>query len=119
MRRKTNIRGWLCRGWIVSLLLLVPVFAGAGEWHYSGLSGGKTTMDYDYQLFSEPVVRAMSGTTESLDAAAQGPMRGPVNGGGQGQPDPNTQLPIGDGVVPLLLMLAVYAGWKGGIRLRR
>ena len=70
-------------------------------------------MDYDYQLFNEPVVQAMSGTTESLDAAAQGPMKSP------GIPSESDRLPIGDGVVPLLLMLAGYAGWKGGIRLRR
>ncbi len=33
--------------------------------------------------------------------------------------DDKERVPIGDGVVPLLLMLAVYAGWKSEIRLRR
>ena len=39
-------------------------------------------------------------------------LRAPANGaGGGGQADPSTQLPLGDPILPLMLMLMAYAGW--------
>lgn len=84
-----------------------------GSCHYSGLSGGRTTLDAGYQLFggfaqqlNDNPYRA--NMDDYVWKEENGQYRSPIQGGG----DPSTQLPVGDGVVPLMLMVIGYAVWK-------
>ena len=82
---------------------------------YSGLSGGRTTFDNGYQL-SGGVPKSLIDNpffAEQYDDGSKygDQFRAPVNGHG-GKPDPGHQLPLGDPIVPLMLMLCGYAVWK-------
>lgn len=79
---------------------------------YSGLSGGRTTLDAGSQLFGGMPPSLVENPFREYEQrwSDDDPQRAPVTGGGTGtRPDPSTQLPIGDAVIPLLLMLAAYA----------
>lgn len=85
----------------------------AGNSRYSGLSGGRTTFDPGYQL-SGGVPKSI---IENPFFAEQG--RNPYDENGLmsnqvrgGRPGHDTQLPLGDPIIPLLLMLSAYAVWK-------
>jgi len=83
----------------------------AGNSRYSGLSGGRTTFDPGYQL-SGGVPKSL---VENPFFAEQD--KSPHEEMFQyrimeDDPDEKDRLPIGDPIIPLLLMLATYAVWK-------
>lgn len=78
---------------------------------YSGLSGGRTTFDPGYHL-SGGVPKSL---VENPFFAEQD--RNPYEGklqyrGSAGDPEEEDRLPLGDPILPLMLMLAAYAVWK-------
>ncbi|MBQ7671765.1 MAG: hypothetical protein IJS49_01665 [Paludibacteraceae bacterium] len=83
----------------------------AGNSRYSGLSGGRTTFDPRYQL-SGGVPKSL---VENPFFAEQD--RNPYEEklqyrSGADDPEEEDRLPLGDPIIPLLLMLAAYAVWK-------
>ena len=83
----------------------------AGNSRYSGLSGGRTTFDPGYQL-SGGVPKSL---VENPFFAEQD--KSPHEEMFQyrimeDDPEEKDRLPLGDPIVPLLLMLAGYAVWK-------
>lgn len=87
----------------------------AGNSRYSGLSGGRTTFDPGYQL-SGGVPKSIIDNPFFAEQGRNpydenGLMSNQVRGG---RPGHDTQLPLGDPIIPLLLMLAGYAVWKRG-----
>ena len=81
---------------------------------YSGLSGGRTTYDEGYKL-SEGIPKSIvpdvfnaeqdrNWTNDENDL-----MKNQLRGS---RPGHDTQLPIGDPILPLMLMLCGYAVWK-------
>lgn len=83
----------------------------AGNSRYSGLSGGRTTFDPGYQL-SGGVPKSL---VENPFFAEQD--RNPYEEklqyrSGADDPEEEDRLPLGDPIIPLLLMLAAYAVWK-------
>ena len=88
----------------------------AGNSRYSGLSGGRTTFDPGYQLSGgvpkslvENPFFAGQGYNGNGDESA---MQLRANGMGGIVPGEEDRLPLGDPIIPLLLMLAAYAVWK-------
>ena len=88
----------------------------AGNSRYSGLSGGRTTFDPGYQLsggvpksiIDNPFFAGQDYNGNSNESTMQ--LR--ANGMGGIVPGEEDRLPLGDPIIPLLLMLAAYAVWK-------
>lgn len=84
----------------------------AGNSRYSGLSGGRTTFDPGYQL-SGGVPKSIIDNPYCTEQADENSIYGnQFRGPASGKPDPSHQLPLGDPILPLMLMLAAYAVWK-------
>lgn len=88
----------------------------AGNSRYSGLSGGRTTFDPGYQLSGgvpkslvENPFFAGQGYNGNGDESA---MQLRANGMGGIVPGEEDRLPLGDPIVPLMLMLLGYTVWK-------
>ena len=99
-------------GLSVSSLNNDQVAGQAGNSRYSGLSGGRTTFDPGYQL-SVGVPNSIIDNPFYAEQANENSMyndqfRGPAIG----KPDPSHQLPVGDPILPLMLMLLGYTVWK-------
>ena len=83
---------------------------------YSGLSGGRTTFDPGYQLsgglpksiIQNPYFAEQDHNWNNDEAAMQ------LRAGGMTGFDPSEEdrLPLGEPIVPLMLMLCGYAAWK-------
>lgn len=98
-------------GLSVSSLKNDHITGQAGNSRYSGLSGGRTTFDPGYQLsggIPQSIIQDPYFAEQDRNSQYSEQYRSPISGHG----DPNTQLPLGDPIVPLLLMLAAYAVWK-------
>jgi len=80
----------------------------AGQWEYTGLSGGRTTVDADFRIAAPPMARNPYAPQDEAPYSASSPRKDPINV----KPDPNTQLPLGDAVLPLMLFVAGYAAYK-------
>ena len=88
----------------------------AGNSRYSGLSGGRTTFDPGYQLsggvpksiIDNPFFAGQDYNGNSNESTMQ--LR--ANGMGGIVPGEEDRLPLGDPIVPLMLMLLGYTVWK-------
>jgi len=78
----------------------------AGQWEYTGLSGGRTTVDADFQLAAPPMARNPYAPQDEGPCAASSPRKIGVD------PSEDTRLPLGDAVLPLMLFVAGYAAYK-------
>lgn len=72
-------------------------------------------MDEDYKIFEgvpHPMVEnlAWAQADNNRQKEVNDLMR---SGAGNNPGNPNTQLPLGDGVIPLMVMAILYAGWIG------
>lgn len=84
----------------------------AGNSRYSGLSGGRTTFDPGYQL-SGGVPKSIIDNPYCTEQADENSIYGnQFRGPASGKPDPSHQLPVGEPIVPLMLMLLGYTVWK-------
>ncbi len=98
-------------GLSVSSLNNDHVAGQTGNSRYSGLSGGRTTFDPGYQLsggIPQSLIQDPYFAEQDRNSPNSEQYRSPISGHG----DPDTQLPLGDPIIPLLLMLAAYAVWK-------
>ena len=79
------------------------------EWQYSGLSGGRTTVDADFQISAPSMAQNPYAVPHNDASASSSPWKSPID---PNPPDPQTQLPLGDAVIPLLLFALGYVFWK-------
>ena len=85
----------------------------AGNSRYSGLSGGRTTFDPGYQLSGgvpkSLVENPFFAEQDHNPYEEKSQYRGAID---IDEPSEKDRLPLGDPIIPLLLMLAGYAVWK-------
>ncbi len=85
----------------------------AGNSRYSGLSGGRTTFDPGYQLSGgvpkSLVENPFFAEQDHNPYEEKSQYRGAID---IDEPSEEDRLPIGDPIIPLLLMLLAYAVWK-------
>lgn len=100
-------------GLSVSSLNNEHVAEQAGNSRYSGLSGGRTTFDPGYQLSGgvpkSLVENPFFAEQDRNPYEEKSQYRGAID---IDEPSEEDRLPLGDPIIPLLLMLAAYAVWK-------
>ena len=80
---------------------------------YSGLTGGKTTVDAGYKLFDgvpKSLVESPLWEKEAEEYKDSHPMK--AGGMGGFNPGEEDRLPIGDAILPMLVFALAYAVWK-------
>ena len=100
-------------GLSVSSLNNDQVAGQAGNSRYSGLSGGRTTFDPGYQLSGgvpkSLVENPFFAEQDHNPYEEKSQYRGAID---IDEPSEEDRLPVGDPIVPLMLMLLGYTVWK-------
>lgn len=100
-------------GLSVSSLNSDQVAGQAGNSRYSGLSGGRTTFDPGYQLSGgvpkSLVENPFFAEQDHNPYEEKSQYRGAID---IDEPSEEDRLPLGDPIVPLMLMLLGYTVWK-------